>query len=81
MCPTRLCRTQRALDKVLTRALRVPRKVPGALRCMRVAGEGFGFPHLYSRMSIRHVQVFRKAMDSRSVPGLENMCALRQPDH
>ena len=80
-CPTRLRRTQRAVDRVLTRALRVPRNVPRALLWMPVAGGGFGFPHLYSRMRLWHVQGFLKAMDSHSVLVRENACALRHPDH
>ena len=53
--PTRLRLTQRAVDKVLTRALRVPRNVPKALLGMPVAGGGFGLPHLYSPMRLQHV--------------------------
>ena len=37
------------------RALRVPRNVPRALLWMPVPSGGFGFPHLYSRMRLRHV--------------------------
>ena len=48
VCPTRLRRTQRAMDKVLTRALRVPRNIPRSLLWMPSAGGGFSFPHLYS---------------------------------
>ena len=58
-CPTRLRRTQRAVDRVLTRALQVPRNVPRALLWMPVAGGGFGFPRLYSRMRLRHVLGFQ----------------------
>ena len=54
-CPPCLRRTWRAVDKVLTRALRVPRNVPRALLWMPVAGGGFAFPHQYSRMRHRHV--------------------------
>ena len=45
---------------------------------MLVAGWGFGFPHLYSRMCLRHILWYLKAMDSRSnnhYKGLDN------PDH
>ena len=80
-CPTRLRRMQRALDKVLTRALRVPWNVPKALLWMSVVGGGFGFPHLYSQMRLRHVQGFLRAMDSRSVLVRENVRALRHLDH
>ena len=80
-CPTRLCHTQRAMDRVLTRALRVPRDVPRALLWMPVAGGGFGFPHLYSRVGLRDVHGFLRAMDSRSVLVRENVRALRHPDH
>ena len=66
-CPTRLHRTQRAEGRVLTKAPRVPRNVPRALLWMLVAGGGFGFPHLYSRMCLRHIVWYLKAMDSRSV--------------
>ena len=76
-CPTRLRRTQRVVDKVLTRALRVPRHVPGPLLWMPVASGGFGFPHLYNRLRLRHVQGLLGAMDSRSVL----VCAPRHPDH
>ena len=80
-CPTRLRRTQQAVDRVLTRAPRVPRNVPRALLWMPVAGGGFGFPHLYSRMRLRHVQGFLSAMDSRIVLVRENVCALLHPDN
>ena len=80
-CAMRLRRTQRAVDRVLTRVLRVLRNVPKALLWMPVAGGGFGFPHLHSRMRLRHVQGYLRAMDSRSVLGRENVCALRQPNH
>ena len=76
-CPMCLCRAQRAVDGVLTSALRVPRNVPRALRWMPVAGAGFGFPHLYSRMRLRHKQGFLGAMDSRSVLVRENVRAPR----
>ena len=55
-CPTRLRCTQWAVDRVVTRALRVPHNVPRHLMWMPVAGGGFGFPHLYSRMRLRHIQ-------------------------
>ena len=45
-CPTHLRHTQRAVDRILTRALRVPRNVPRALLWMPVASGGLGFPHL-----------------------------------
>ena len=80
-CPTRLLHTQRAVDRVLTRAPWVPRNVPRALLWMPVAGGGFGFPHLYSRMRLRHVQGFLRAMDSRSVLVRENVRTLRHPNH
>ena len=80
-CPTRLRRTQRAVDRVLTRAPRVPRNVPRALLWMPVASEGFGFPHLYGRMRLQHVQGFLRAMDARSVLVRENVRALRHPNH
>ena len=51
------------VDKVLTRVLRVPRNVPWPLLLMPVAGGGFGFPHLYSRMRLRHVQGFLLSME------------------
>ena len=78
-CPTRLRRTQRAVDRVLTRALRVPRNVPRALLWMPVPSGGFGFPHLYSRMRLRHVRGYLRAMDSRSVLVRENVQALSRP--
>ena len=80
-CPMRLRRTQRAPDRVLTKVLWVPRNVPRALLWMPVAGGGFGFPHLYSRMRLRHVQGFLRAMDSRSILVRKNVRALRHPDH
>ena len=80
-CLTRLRRTQRAVDRVLTGALHVPRNVPRALLWMPVAGKGFGFPHLYSRMRLRHVQGYLTAMDSRTVLVRENVRALRHPNH
>ena len=79
-CPTRLHRTQRAVDKVLSRALRVPRNIPRARLCMPIASGGFGFPHLYSRLHLWHVQGYVKAMDSRSVLVRENVRALRHPN-
>ena len=45
------------------------------------ARRGFGLPHLYNRMRLRHVQGFLRAMDSRSVLVRENIRALRHPDH
>ena len=78
-CPTHLRHTQQAVDRVLTRALRVPRNVPTALRWMPVASRGFGFPHLYSRMQLRHIQGYLRAMDSRSVLSRENVRALSHP--
>ena len=45
-----------------------------------VAGWGLGFPHLYSRMRLRHVQGFLRAMDSGSALVCEDVRALRQPD-
>ena len=80
-CPTRLRRTQRAVDRVGTRALRVLRNVPRAFLWMPVTGGGFGFPHLYGRMRLRHVQGYLRAMDSGSVLVRENVRALRHPDH
>ena len=87
-CAMHLRRTQRAVDRVLTRVLRALRNVPKALLWMPkallwipVAAGGFGFPHLYSRMRLRHVQGYLRAMDSRSVLVRENVCALRQPNH
>ena len=80
-CPTHLRRMQRAVGRVPTRALRVPRNVPRALLWMPVASRGFGFPQLYSRMRLRHVEAFVRAMDSRSVLVRENVRALRHPDH
>ena len=80
-CPTRLRHTQRAVNKVLTRALRVPRHVPRALLYMPVASGGFDFPHLYSPMRLRHVQGYLRAMDSRSVLVREKVRALSHPDH
>ena len=68
-CPTCLRRTQRAVDRILTRALRVPRNVPRALLWMPVPSGGFGFPHLYSRMRLRHVQGYLRAMDSQGLDG------------
>ena len=38
-CPTSLGRTQRVVDRVLTRALQVPRNVPWALMWMPVSGK------------------------------------------
>ena len=80
-CLTRLRRTQRAVDRVLTSALQVPRNVPTALMWMPVTVRGFGFPHMYSRMRLRHVQGFLRAMDSCSVLVRENVRALRHRDH
>ena len=80
-CPTRLRRTQRAMDGVLTKPLRVPRKVPRALLWMPIAGGGFGFPHLYCRMRLRHVLGYLRAMDSRSVLVRENVRALCHTNH
>ena len=54
-CPTRLRRTQRAAERVLSTALRVPQNVPRALLWMPVTGGSFGFPHLYIHMRLRHV--------------------------
>ena len=48
---------------------------------MPVAGGGFGFPHLYSRMRLRHVQGYLRAMDWCSVLVRENVRALRHPNH
>ena len=79
--PTHHRRSQRAVDMVLSRALRVLRNVPKALLWMPVAGGGFGFPHLYSRMLLRHVQGYLRAMDSRSVLVREDLRALRHPNH
>ena len=80
-CPTRVRRTQPVVDKVPTEALRVPRNVPRALLWMPVAGGGFGFPRLDSRMCLRHVLGYLRAMDSRSVLVRENIRALSHPDH
>ena len=79
-CPTHLRHTQRAVDRVLTRALRVPRNVPRALLWIPATSGGFGFPHLYSRMRLRHVQGYLRAMDSRSVLVRENVPVLSHPD-
>ena len=79
-CPTHLRHTQRAVDRVLTRALRVPRNVPRALLWMPVTSGGFGFPHLYSRMRLWHVEGYLRAVDSRSVLVRENVRALSHPD-
>ena len=79
-CPTRLGHTQRALYRVLTRALRVPGNVPRALMWMLVPSGGFGLSRLYSRMRLRHVQGYIGAMDSRSVLVRENVRALSHPD-
>ena len=67
-----------AVDKVLTRALRVPRNVPRALLWMPVAGRGFGFPHLYSHMCLHRVLGYLRAMDSRSVLVRESVRALHR---
>ena len=48
---------------------------------MQAAGGGFGFPHLYSRMQLRHVQGYLRAMDLRSVLVRENVRALSHTDH
>ena len=72
-CLTRLRRTHRVVDMVLTRALWVPRNVPRALLRMLVASGGFGFPHEYSRMRLRHVQGFLRAMELRGVLVRENV--------
>ena len=79
-CPTRLRHTQRAVDRILTTALRVPRNVPRALLWMPVSSGGFGFPHMYNRMRLRQVQCYLRAMDSRSVLVGENVRALSPPD-
>ena len=68
------------MDRVPTRALRLPRNVPRALTWMPVTSRGFGFPHLYRRMRLRHVQGYLRAMDSRSVLVRENVRALSHPD-
>ena len=81
-CPTRLRHTQRAVDRVLARALWVPRNMARARLWMPVAGGGFGFPYLYSRMCLRHVLGYLRAMDSHSVLVRENARALRShPNH
>ena len=80
LCPTRLRRTQRALDRVLTRALRVPRNVPRALLWMPVPSRGFRFPRMYSQMRLRPIQGYLRAMDSRSALASENVRALSRPD-
>ena len=79
-CPTRLPHTHPAVDRVLTTALRVPRNVPRALLWMPLTSGGFGFPHLYSRMQLRHVQGYLRAMDSRSVLIRENDRSLSHPN-
>ena len=68
-------------DRVLTRGLRGPRNVPRALLWMPVAGGGFGLPHVYSRMCLRHVLGYLMAMDSRSVLIRENVSALSHLNH
>ena len=80
-CPTHVRRTLRTADKVLTRALRMPRNVPKALLWRPVAGRGFGFPHLHSRTCLRHVLGYLRAMDSRSVLVCENVCTRSPPNH
>ena len=70
-CPTCIHRRQRAVDRVLARAV----------LWMSVDGGGLGFPHLYSRMRLRHVLGFFWAMDSRSVLVRENVSTLRHRDH
>ena len=42
-------------------------------------GGGFGFPHLYGQMLLRHVQTYPRAMDSGIVLVHENVSALRHP--
>ena len=37
---------------------------------------GFGIPHLYTRMRLRHVRGFLYAVDSRTVIVRENVCTL-----
>ena len=59
----------------------MPRNVPRALLWMAVAGGGFGFPHMYSRMCLRHILGYLRAMNSRSVLVRENVRALRHPNH
>ena len=48
---------------------------------MHVAGGGFGVPHLYNRMCLRHVLGYLRVMDSRSVLVHEKVRALSHPDH
>ena len=73
--PQRLRKVERALDRILTCALRVPRNMPHALLWTSLNRGGFGVPHLYTRMCLRHVRGFLRAMDSRSVLVRENLCA------
>ena len=54
----------------------MPRNGPGTLLWMPVAGGGFSFPHLYSRMRLWHVHGYLRAMASRSVLVREIVCAL-----
>ena len=67
-CPTRLRRTQGAADRVLTRAVRVPRNVPRALLLMPVAGGRFSSPHLYSRSEVPHSHGFAQRARSPKCP-------------
>ena len=79
--PDSLRHTKWAVDRGLTRALRVPRNVPKVLLWMPVTSGGFGFPHLYSRIPLRHIQGYLRAMDSRSVLVRENVRAHSHPDY